>query len=236
MSLLTRLDDLGPALDAVLAHWALVNQERGGRDITLANGYTRRDFLNEAVTLEHSAEEVQKATAIREQRAKDLAVDKEALKDRLVSFCLTARALLDGSHMADEIPRVPAFAAHEKIFIKAMEDAAELWRRYNARQSSNPMILGDGTKRSDFVTGITIVRGSFKARDQALARERELRKRRTDIVKSLRARAVQYRRMIQGSFPADHPLVESLPRISPEKKVAPMTLALEDIRTRAEAI
>jgi hypothetical protein len=156
----------------------------------------------------------------REAAAAQLTLDKVALKDRLQAFCFTVRGLLAGTEYANMVPRLPFLESSEALFLKPIDDALRLWTLIDTEPPPEgfkpPLVLRDGTDRAAFAAGIAVIRQGYRARDAALAEERLARKRREALLPNLRARAMQYRNMVLASFPKDHYMVKTLPRLWPK--------------------
>ncbi len=150
---------------------------------------------------------------------------KKALLLRLGQLLSLSGALFAGTHYADGLPKMPPLGTDEANFLAPLTDAADRWRRINtdaqAKVISNfagPLLLAEGYTLAQFETDIAALRSACRAHDMATSDAEDRLRRRDALLPALRERFNQYRKIARALIPEGHPLLATLPALSPPRR------------------
>ena len=211
-----------------LAHWLQV--QTAGFTLTLQGGYGSDDFEADRTALMDASD----AVASRENAVGAAAVERDrqktALSQRLGQFRNTVRGLLPASNHAQGLPTVPGFTVIESRFLRPLVDMADLWTRINADTTvpgfTPPLLLAGGYTITQFRTGLTLLRAAYAANTNATGEAQAARRTRDGLLPPLRERMNQYRALAKALLPAGHPLLATLPPITPPAGSTPGAVIL----------
>lgn len=216
-SYLTTMDEFG-------AHWEDVNAELGGMpatDLTLAGGYTRDDFLADRATLQAAITDLEDKENDRQIAAAARDTQRTELRERMASFRGMLQGKLPGSPYLAAAPKLPGATVSETKFLAPMDDMASLWAKIDADTSTPgftpPFLLAGGYDLAAFQSDLADMRTMFLAVTDAENDQRVARKKRDALLPKARARMTQYRSLVIGTFGDGHPLVESMPAMTPSE-------------------
>lgn len=214
-SYLTTMDDFG-------SHWDDVNMELGGSpttDLTLQGGYTRADFLADRATLQAAITDLEDKENDRQIAASQRDTKRGELRDRLSSFRGMMLGKLPGSAYLAAAPKLPALTTSETKFLAPLDDMASLWAKVNADTAiadfTPPLLLGGGYDLATFTTDLSDMRALFLTVNTSENDQRVARKQRDALLPQARARMSQYRVLVAATFGDGHPMVVSLPDMTP---------------------
>ena len=214
-----------PTLNLFIPHWVDVNLALGaggplvledGTTIAILTGY-RDELSNYRSSIQSKLNDVEIAGGFLTQR-------KTAMLARNGEFNRRVRGAIGSSPYAAALSNVPAITAAEGPFLEPLDDVASLWAKINAATIpgfTGPLLLPDGYAIATFLTDLAALKAAY-ATDGTAEQELKLERKSRDAVQVKAQKAlVDYRRAIAGSFAENHPLVLSLPAVSPEPGSTP---------------
>lgn len=202
-------------------HWDSVNLELGGApetDFKLAGDFDRAAFS----TLKASV-----VAALTNQEGLENNLDfarsdrdqlRTELRQTLILFRNTVKALLPDSRYLRALPDVPGERADQQKFLDAWDDAAHIWTQINTDQPPEvapAMTLRGGYALAQFQTDVATMRTRYDAVKAAERATSDGRGTRDELLESAYDRMVQYRQRLPLTLAADHALVLSMPKITP---------------------
>ncbi len=214
------MSDAREMFDQLLMHWSQTNAALAPRTLELSGGYKRSDFLEHAVRFDHLADEIAVAGKLRSEASDELGHYKLATRGVVERLSYLVPGLAGGTHLAKGFPPIPDHRSSEAKFLSTIERVADIWDRIDAapdEEFKGTLVLNDGTRARDFRRGLDVLRKAFRARDEAMRAERELREERREIHRLLIARAVQYRKTVQGVADLHPRLIATLPYLWPKQ-------------------
>lgn len=230
------IDDYPEKMTEFELHWQSVNAALGGTpetDLVLLGGYSLVDFSAERAGVvgalsdqEGLDNDLSFARSDRDQARADL-------RQRLILFRETVKALLPESRYLRALPATPAEQADQQKLLDAWDDLAHIWEQINEDQPAEvapAMTLRGGYAFAQFQTDLAEMRTRYNAVKAAERAAVDGRGTRDDLLKSAMRRMVQYRERVPITLEPDNPLVASLPTISPSgggSAPAPVTLSGE---------
>ncbi len=212
------IDDLPWALVQLLSHWKNLDGKLAPGQIVLTGDYGRTEMVRDLESLNQLSESIAEMGRRHKLHTDELVRQRKDLKEALRYFVFSVKGLLMGTAYVAQLPRMPDLLAHEQPFMRPMEQAANLWGKINREPPAGfaaPLILANGLTQARFKEKLGHTREAFAKRAAAVADEREIRRRRERLAALLRDRAIQYHRVVNGSFPAAEEEVRELPRLWP---------------------
>lgn len=204
-------------IDEFIGHWTDVNAELTP-DLTLSSGYTLPDLQADRDDLADEITQLEGAINVLEGHRTDRDNQKGPMRERMRQLGAFIKGMLPTSVYVGQIPNLIRDSASSGKWIVAMDDHAHLWTTINASPPAGftpPLLLLGGYSVADFNTDVASLKATFTAwvqADQDVDRERDER---DALYQSIRDELVQYRLAVIANFPPDHPLVTSLPRLTP---------------------
>ncbi len=205
-------------MDEFLAHWPIANTAHGSA-ILLSGGYAvanltsdRAAMLAQLAVVEDKANDNQAASA-----ARDIA--RAPLKERIRQFNTAIRAFWPDSIYSNQLPKMPDSRAGMGVWVKAMQDVADIWSQINALEPivgmPMPLTLVGGYTRATFVTDQTALTAAYAAVNSAERNAEQARNTRDQLWYPVFQRLKQYRLAIQSRFLPDTATFDSLPALTP---------------------
>ena len=211
-----------------LTHWDAVNTELGaGGPLVLPDGTTRALLSTMYDDLVSFAASIQGNLNDQEIARGTINLSKAALLDRLGEFNRKVRGFLAKTPYANALPDVPTANAGQARILGPLDDCSSLWTKINAATIPNftpPLLMPDGYPVATFDTDLAALKAaylSYSVAEQTLKLERE---KRNDLQDKAKTALRDYRAAVQGSFPAEHAMVTSLPALTPAPGSTPGTL------------
>lgn len=222
-----------PTTDEFSAHWGLVNTALAPGALVLPAGTTLANLETHRTALAALHAAVQSAINDVETARADLDDRKLALHTRLNQFNEKARSYLGGTTLARSLPKVPGLTEGQGAFLPAMDDMENLWTRANALPASGgytpPLVLLGAYPLATFSADLALLRTAYKT---MTAREVDLRVKRgerQDLEDVIYPILKSYREAMPTFFAADHALVTTLPRLTPEPGSTPDAVSLTGV-------
>lgn len=210
-------------MDEFITHWLDWNAQTSANN-TLPGGFkaadlqTMRDNLQTAITaVETPRNQLQAAGAARDLKKGPLIERLRQMKGRVLGE-------LAGTTYASMLPHMPNFTAGEGVFLRAMDDMQSLWVQINSAPPAGftaPLKLVGNYTAANHAADIASLRASYTAYNTALQTVELKLGARNEMLPPIKFRLVQYRQVIQGSFPAGHNLILSLPKVTPNPGSTP---------------
>ncbi len=213
-------------VDEFVAHWALVNARLGGLGLTWANGTVSLAHL-EGLRLELLARRqlVQKHLIVVALSSAEVEAARVALLVRLEQLSGRVRADAPGSKWARTLPRLPSTGSALARYLDVLYDASHLWSLYN--EAETEFTLPGNYTQEMLQTQIDLLRGAGLAVQRA---ERDLLLARTDrnsTQDKIRDVLRDYRQAMPTWVSPGDPLLQGLPRLTPERGTTPKPVVVE---------
>lgn len=205
-------------IDEFIGHWTDVNLTLGLDPLILPGPYTLATLTANRATLSTGITELVDAINTVEGHRTDRNNRKVSIKERMRQLGAFIRGVLAGSSYVGRIPELIAIDANPGIWLISMRDNKDIWTDINASPPAGftpPLVLTGGYAIANFTTETGNLETTFQnltLGEQDVDREVEERE---AIYLAIRAELVLYREAVPGRFPANHPLVLSLPRLTP---------------------
>jgi len=207
-----------PTMQEFIAHWTDVNAAIAPTVLTLKGGYTLAMFTTDRAAIETAITGVETMDNARQIASADRDLKKASAKEKLGQYRSSVLGVLAGTPYANTLPKMPPFRANQGIFLKAVDDMANGWSRINSDVIPGftpPLLLASGYALATFTTDVTALRAAFVTSTNAEDNSQQQRSVRNALLPPARARMVQYRQAVKGVLPPAHPLLATIPAISP---------------------
>ena len=211
-----------------LTHWDAVNTELGaGGPLVLPDGTTRALLSTMYDDLVSFAASIQGNLNDQEIARGTINLSKAALLDRLGEFNRKVRGFLAKTPYANALPDVPTANAGQARILGPLDDCSSLWAKINAATIPNftpPLLMPDGYPIATFDTDLAALKTAYQSYSEAEQTLKLEREKRNDLQDKAKTALRDYRAAVQGSFPAEHAMVTSLPALTPAPGSTPGTL------------
>lgn len=206
-------------IDEFIGHWTDVNAALGVNPLILLPGpYTLASLTADRASLSTAITELVNAINTMEGHRTDRNNRKENIRERMRQFDAYVKGVMSASSYPDRIPALVQFASNPGKWIIAMRDREDVWTDINATPPPGftpPLLLTGGYAVATYTTDRTDLETTFQnltQTEQDVSREVQER---DFLYLAIRDRLVAYRAAVPGRFPENHPLVLSLPRLTP---------------------
>jgi hypothetical protein len=237
--------DYIPLINTIIGNWQQVNIALGGTPATelkLKGNYAIANLTADRDALQVRLSDVQTKLNLREDAAANREVKKTALRGRMTEFRNAVQYQLQGTQYTAGLPTLPAATSFEGRYLRSFDDMATKWTIINALAGvpnfTPPLLLLGGYPIATFNTDLTDLRAAFaNVRNTSEALTIAI-KTRDDSFKPIYARLKEYILAVKARFPANSPLVEALPRLTPKpsgtpKAVVQPIIAYDDVKKAA---
>ncbi|MEX2244615.1 MAG: hypothetical protein WD273_14765 [Trueperaceae bacterium] len=212
-----------PTIDEFLAHWTAVDADLnagGGTDLELIGGYVRADLVTDRASVDTGVGDVQTVDNTLQTARGTRDVLRVSMRERFLQFGPAVRGNLPNTRYIPAIPNVPVFQASAGVYRDFIDDMSSLWADINTNTPAivgftPPLLLAGGYAHATFLTDGTTMSNAFASVAGAENQATVAREQRDDVFDPVYERLKQYRQVVQGLFPKDHALYESLPRLTP---------------------
>lgn len=218
-----------------ITHWTAVNADLGpGGPLVLPVGYNVASLTTDRTNLQTKITAIETADNAVQIAAGSRDIKKGPLRERLRQFRTTVQSLLKGSDFIYALPNIPKYNLGEGPFMKALDDASNLWTRINAAAPpppgvTLPLTLVGGYTLASFNTEVAAIRAAYGTWNDAVQGALIARQQRNVLLPPLKARLIQYRLAVQGRYAAGSPLILSLPAVSPPPGSTPDPVVLSGV-------
>ena len=226
------IDDYPEKMTEFELHWASVNAALGGAPAT--------DFelLGDYALAQFSADKALVVTALSSQEGLENDLDfarsdrdqwRGELRQRLILFRETCKALLPGSRYLRALPDTPAEQSEAQKLLDAWDDMAHIWTQINTDQPAEiapAMTLRGNYTLANFQTALATMRTRYDAVKAAERTAADGRGMRDELLDAAYQRMVQYRERLPLVLEPDDPLLASLPQLTPNPGSTPDAVVL----------
>lgn len=220
-----------PCMDEFLEHWDSVNDALPV-GMPLGVGQPNPAGGSPVIKLRADLEALKtQLTAARGEvtgAAVNLSIKRGEVRDvmaavvaRFAQFSALVRSRYAGKAYERSLPPTPSVGDAPETFLKSIEKAEVLWVTINNTLGSSPLLLGQGSVEDPvytaamFTADAAAVRTAASAVTKAEGKLRTVLELRNDIQDVVKPLLRDYRQAVAGRFPAEHAMLESLPRFSP---------------------
>ncbi|MBS1724308.1 MAG: hypothetical protein JSS66_15300 [Armatimonadetes bacterium] len=209
-----------PTIDEFLAHWTDVNAALAPGALTLLGAYNRASLVTDRAAVETAVTDVQNKDNTTQIARGDRDVKRANVKPRFVQFRGAVNGQLPGTRYIPAIPRTPAFTDSPGVWRNALDDMGNLWTTINANSPpitgfTPPLLLAGGYAVLAYTTESTAMKTAFTTLETAEQGSQLSREQRDVVFAPVYQRLKQYRQAVVGAFPANSPLIASLPALTP---------------------
>lgn len=208
-----------PTLGEFFSHWTAVNVELDiDGPLVLPSGVDVSALVSYRDSLEAFAESVEGLTNDREIARGTIEQNKQLLLDRLGEFNRKVRAVLGHTAYVRALPRSPTPSSREGKILRPLNDMQSLWQKINAATISGftgPLMLLSAYDAATFETELDALQTAYHNYQDSAQQLVLERKRRDELQDTAHDAMRDYRLGVAALFPPEHPLVESLPHLSP---------------------
>ena len=217
---ITGLGSWLPTIDEFLAHWQQVNDALGLTPLVLSGVYGRSNLVTDRATLAANFADVQSKENLRQTAAGDRDVKRTLVRPKILQFGPAVRGFLPGSRYLLSIPRTPNFGDSPGRWRNAMDDMSSLWTTINANSPAvpgftPPLVLSGPYAVAAFNTDAASLSTAFTTLETADQNAQLAREQRNQTFEPIFVWLKQYRLVVVATFPPGHPLVDSLPKLTP---------------------
>lgn len=221
-----------PTLQEFITHWTQADATAGGSGILLQGDYGVADLSADRDTLADALQQANEAalqvglSAATRDRKKDL------LRPRLTQFRAVVLGQRSDTIEARELPLVPSITLAESKFLQPFDKMAVLWQRLNAQA---PLTLVGGYTLTEFQAELAALRTAYSTVTDDTTGAKIAREQRDVLLSPLKQRLKKYRQYVPGVFPAGHPLLATLPALTPPAGSTPDAVVLSGAWDSAKA-
>lgn len=223
------IENTVPTITEFVNHWTLVNAALAPNPLILPGGYTLANLQTALTTITGLQTDVITTDNTRQIAASDRDQQKALLRERIRQFRASVQGLLGGSVFVKALPKQPGTNAKEQDFLRALDDMKSLWTNINASPPAGftgPLALSNTYLIASFTAHVALLRTAYTATSQADTAATFARKNRDAAIAVVKEKMVMYRQAVAGSFTAGHPLIVSLPAVSPPAGSTPPAVSL----------
>jgi len=215
------IDDYPEKMTEFKLHWDSVNTQLGpdpANHFKLAGGYDVDGFsadLDAVVAALTNQEGLDNNLDFARADRDDL---RSELRERLILFRSTVKALLPDSRYERALPDTPAERADQQKLLDAWDDIAHIWTQVNADQPAEigaDLTLRGGYALAQFQTDLGTMRTRYDAVKATERAAKDGRGERDVLLEAAYNRMVQYRERLPLTLEPDDPLLASMPTITP---------------------
>lgn len=222
----------------IITHWQQANASTSAilisideNPITLKGGYTLAQFQTEIASFSAKIDQTRAERFQRDMAAAQRNIQKGLVRDSLTRFRAAVTNQLMGTPYASNLPTLPVLTADESKYKEPFLKMQERWRGIDSlgvsiADFSAPLVLGNGLTIDGFVDQLAELDTAYRALDRSDTLLETLRRERDALMPVLKERVVQYKNALIDRFGKTHPLVQSLPALSPVASSTPKAVKL----------
>ncbi len=224
-----------PYANRFLAHWSSVDAFIGAgpafllpaKPGVIPPNFNRSGLVALRDTLENQLDAVQAELNDLQTNSGAIVISKRLLLNRLRLFLEVVDGYYVGTAFYNSRPDMPSINAGPEKFIEPLRDAKNLWLKLNGAAAPSgvtlPIIIDEGTQaapapvtQAQFTASLTALRALYEDRAQAEQDLKQARARRDETINAIYAVLLSYRTAVLPRIAANQPLIDTLPRLSPE--------------------
>lgn len=200
----------------------------------LIGGYEVADLSGDRTALDAAIGNVQNLLNTLTTSRGDRDIKRAAMRDRLNQFNNSVRGQLPGSRYLPSLQRLPSFASGPGRWRDIMDDYINLWGSINSNVPSvpgftPPLLMSGGYTVALFTTDCGALDAAFTAVTTNEQNAQQARLQRNEVFEPIYQRLLQYRQAVIGALPPGHPLLDSIPRVTPAAGSTPAAANLSGV-------
>ena len=208
-----------PTMQEVDAHWTAVNAV-GLPKLVLSGGFTIVNFETLITNVDAAISDAISKLNLQSNSAGDRDLHRAALRERQRQFRASVSAQFPGSRYLRSLPKLPQPAGASGAYLKALDDMANLWLAINTNVPPftgfvPPLTLAGNYPIATFNTDLAGLRADYLAYQTNAQNAEQSRASRDALLVQARERIRQYRQGVVGFLPPGHPLLDTIPAMSP---------------------
>lgn len=220
-------------IDEFVQHWFDVDTALVDPPLELLPGpYTQASLVADRAALSTAITNLVNGINTVEGHRTDRDNRKADIRERMRQLGQFIKGVASESSYVGRIPDLVQFASSPGRWLIAMRDNNDIWTDFNAAPPAGftpPLLLTGGYTVANFGTDRTALETTFQNLTQTEQTVDNLLQLREEIYLRVRDRLVAYRPAVEGSFPAGHPLVLSIPRLVPLPGHTPEPVVLSGV-------
>jgi len=202
-------------LDEFLAHWAAVNADAlAGTGLVTREGTTRADLMALRTDLDGAATDVVGKLNGKEIDRARLENAKRAVLVRTQELGRRFRGVLPvDSPYLKALPELPVITSAQEVILPPVKDFANIWKRVN--EDGTDVVLAEGYTLANFTAEVVALSALYTLLNTSVLDLKIAREKRNQLQTAAKAVLSAYRPAVEGIFPPDSPLVNTIPLIYP---------------------
>lgn len=229
---ISSIETVVPTVNEFIAHWSSVNAALGATPLLLPSSYALATLTTDRDALVAFNTAIVVADNARQTAAADRDIKRGLLRERIRQLRATIIGRAAGTVFPRALPKLPRADAKEQDFLKALDDAKDVWTRLNAAPPSGfvgPLLMVGPYPVAQFTADITALRTAFTLVSTNDVSASFARKQRDQLISTIRPKLSQYRQAVAGVFAAGNPLITSLPALTPPAGSTPAAVNLSGV-------
>ena len=235
-----------PYANRFLAHWSSVDAHIGAGPIFLLPvkpgvippNFNRSGLVALRDVLESQLDAVQAELNGLQANSRAIVLKKEVLLKRMRLFLEVVDGYYTETALFGSRPDMPSANDSEEKFREPLRDAKNMWSSMNSSPAPSgitlPVTINEGTvgvpavvTQAQFVTSMNELQALYEARAQARQDLNTARARRDETIRFIYAVLLSYRTAVLPRISTDQPLIDTLPRLSPEGGHTPQPVTVQ---------
>ena len=229
-----------------LAHWTSVDTHIGAGPaffLPVKPGVIPPNFNRSGLTalrdvLESQLDAVQAQLNVLQTNSRAIVLKKAVLMKRMRLFLEVVDGYYAGTDLFGSRPDMPSANEGEEKFREPLRDAKNMWNTMNTSPAPSgitlPVTINEGTEavpavitQAEFVISMGLLQGLYEARAVAKHELDKARARRDESVLAIYAVLLSYRTAVLPRISTNQPLIDTLPRLSPEGGHTPAAVTVQ---------
>ena len=229
-----------------LAHWASVDAFIGAgpafqlpvRTGVIPPGFNRSGLVALRDVLESQLDGVQAQLNVLQTNSRAIFLKKELLLRRMRLFLEVVDGYYSGTALFGSRPDLPSINEGEERFREPLRDVKNMWNSMNNSPAPSgitlPVTVSESTgalpvvvSQAQFVASMNELQALYEARAQARQDLNTARARRDETIRFIYAVLLSYRMAVLPRISTDQPLIDTLPRLSPEGGHTPQAVTVQ---------
>ena len=239
-----------PFANRFLAHWSSVDAYLVGspsfflpaKPGIIPPNFNRSGLTALRDTLENQLDGVQGELNNLQTNSGAIVMKKQLLLNRLRLFLEVVDGYYAGTPFFNSRPDMPSVNAGPEKFMEPLRDAKNLWGKLNGTAAPSgvtlPIVVDEGTVETPalvslalFTTSIGELRALYEDRAQAEQNLQVARAQRDETIRAIYLVLLTYRTAVLPRISANQPLIDTLPRLSPEGGHTPDAVTVDGALT-----
>ena len=236
-----------------LAHWSSVDTHIGAGPVfnlpvkpgVIPPGFNRSGLTALRDFLESNLDSVQAQLNVLQTNSRAIELKKALLLNRLRLFLEVVDGYYTETALFGSRPDMPSINAGEEKFREPFRDAKNMWASMNTSPAPSgitlPVTVNEGTintpavvTQAQFAAAMLELQGLYEARAQARLDLATARARRDKTIADIYAILLCYRSAVLPRISTNQPLIDTLPRLSPEPGHTPDPVTVQATLTSPE--